>query len=48
MLADRVLCPAEPTPWFPDSRVYDDIIHPQNHLGYYHDPRQLGGDSDPV
>ncbi len=43
---DWVLCPSDPTPWFPDSAFFDHHIYPPNHLAYYHDPRELVDDSD--
>ncbi|MDE0137345.1 MAG: hypothetical protein OXM57_14640 [bacterium] len=46
--ADRVVCPPDPTPWFPDSDVFDTDIYPPNHLWYYNDPRALGDDSHQV
>lgn len=44
--ADWVLCPPDPTPWFPDSVTFDRDIYPPNHLWYYDDPRELGDDSE--
>ena len=44
--ADRVVCPPDPTPWFPDSAFFDTDIYPPNHLWYYNDPRALGDDSE--
>lgn len=46
VMAHRVVCPPDPTPWFPDSAVFDTEIDPPNHLWYYDDPRELGDDSD--
>ena len=48
VLANRVICPADPTPWFPDSDVFDTDIYPPNHLWYYNDPRELGDFTHPV
>ncbi|MYB45377.1 MAG: hypothetical protein F4X74_10610 [Acidimicrobiia bacterium] len=46
VMANRALCPPDPTPWFPDSAFFDTDIYPPNHLGYYNDPRALGDDSE--
>lgn len=39
-LADRVVCPPDPTPWFPDSHIYDRSLEAPNHIWYYTDPRE--------
>lgn len=50
-LADRVVCPPDPTPWFPDSPIFDRYLEPPNHIWYYTDPRddplERRDDTDP-
>ena len=36
---ERLRCPADPTPHFPDSAFFDSDIYPPNHTFYYQDAR---------
>jgi len=36
---DKLICPEDPTPHFPDSWYYDYDLYPPNHTRYYQDGR---------
>ena len=36
---EKLLCPEDPNPHFPDSALFDHDIYPPNHKNYYQDPR---------
>ena len=38
-LADKLLCPDDPNPHFPDSAWFDSGIYPPSHKNYYQDLR---------
>lgn len=51
-MPDKVICSADPTPWFPDSHIFDRYIDAPNHIWYYtdprDDPRETRDDTDPA
>ncbi len=40
---DRLVCPDDPNPHFPDSAFFDIDIYPPNHKNYYQDRRHTAG-----